>query len=203
MVLGAVVLWIGVGAVVFDDGPSPTPEYAFLETTETGDPVAYRCLPLGYVVRPRGAPDGWEQTVSEAVAAVEEASGYDLVERTATDGDPGSEDPVITIRWADQGSEPALGGRVLGIGGSATVSPDGAAPYYTSGEIVLDRAGVGAFDDEGQRVTLMHEFGHVLGLDHVASVNEVMSTGVRRATDNFGPGDRLGLMRLHAVSCGS
>lgn len=199
-VLVAVVAWIGVGAVVLGDRPAPAPAYAFLDLRTDGSPVAYPCGPIGYVVRSQGAPDDWPVTVAQAVEEVEEASGYDLVDRTAT-AEPEAEGPSVVIRWGDEKTEPSLAGTVVGRGGSTPVGR-ASARRYEQGSILLDTTGYGTYDADDRRVTLMHELGHVLGLDHVASPYEIMSPGeTRRETDSFGPGDRIGFARLRDASC--
>ncbi len=200
IVLLVLVSWIGIGAVVVGDRPAPEPEFAFLDLAADGSPVAYPCGPIGYVVRSQGAPEDWPVTVARAVEAVEEASGYDLVDRTSA-ARPGSEGPVVFIRWGDADTEPSLAGTVVGRGGSDPTGTSGDL-HYERGAILLDTTGYGTYDAADRRVTLMHELGHVLGLDHVASPYEIMAPGeTRRETDTFGPGDRIGFARLRDASC--
>ncbi|CAN5431406.1 hypothetical protein BH11ACT8_BH11ACT8_04960 [soil metagenome] len=198
--LVVVVLWMGAGAVL-SDPTAPRPEWAFLHVSSDGTPVAYPCGPIGYVVRPEGAPDDWPAVVADAVDAVEQASGYDLVDRTTTPR-PETAGPVVFIRWGDEQTDPSLAGTVVGTGGSHPVDDrNRGTQHYEQGEILLDTRGVGTYSAADRRITLMHEFGHVLGLDHVESAREIMSTGQYRATEDFGPGDLIGLARLHDTSC--
>ena len=53
---------------------------------------------------------------------------------------------------------------------------------------------------ELERAVVMHELGHVLGLDHVKDRNELMYPSVTRMS--YGPGDIEGLAKLGAVRCG-
>ena len=101
---------------------------------------------------------------------------------------------------------PDLQGAVAGIAGPA------GAPYYTaaqqhwvSGTVYLDgpqfrellqtRDGLAA-----ARAIVMHEFGHLVGLDHVPARDQLMyeSNIGQRA---FGPGDREGLRQLGLGPC--
>ena len=55
-------------------------------------------------------------------------------------------------------------------------------------------------DDTSQHLILAHELGHVLGLDHVDDVDELMNPEYVGQT-GFGTGDRQGLEELHDLPC--
>ena len=46
-----------------------------------------------------------------------------------------------------------------------------------------------------------HEFGHLVGLDHVDDPGELMAE-VNIGRTSYGPGDLEGLARLGAIPCG-
>lgn len=48
---------------------------------------------------------------------------------------------------------------------------------------------------------ILHELGHLVGLDHVDDMGEVMFEGVDPAHVKLGPGDRAGLARLGSGPC--
>ena len=51
-----------------------------------------------------------------------------------------------------------------------------------------------------QQAIVDHEFGHVVGLDHVHDPRELMNEDNVGLT-TYGPGDREGLARLGAIDC--
>ncbi len=55
-------------------------------------------------------------------------------------------------------------------------------------------------DDEG-RAILLHELGHLVGLDHVDSTDELMFAD-NVGKQEFGTGDLNGLVRLGKGRCG-
>lgn len=193
-----VAVWAVVVLVASTQHHEPDPEHAFLSVLADGTPVSYPCGPIGVVADPRGAPDDWQSQVDDAIAAVADASAYELVDVT-DDADGRAGLPLVRVRWSDQDGDAALDGDVLGVGGSHVDATD--PRHYAGGSVLLDTTGSGAYSSDDRQATLEHELGHVLGLDHVSSPHEIMSTGQRRLTDTYGPGDTIGLAQLHDASC--
>ena len=187
--------------------------YAFMATQRGSDsPVGFSpCRPVEYAVNPAGAPDGWREDVRASIGAVARATGLRFEYVGTTDdrdfddriGAGGDAEPVL-LGWADQEEVSALEGDVAGIGGATMVERGGLRGYVT-GSVVLDTASTDrlAYERDGQalhRGLLMHELGHVVGLDPVDDRGELMyAEGVSRP--DFGPGDLAGLARLGAVGC--
>lgn len=182
----------------------PDPTYAFLneQPYAAGEPVTWRpCEPIRYEVNPlhaRGSDDEAVARVRDAVAEVAAVSGFRFTYVGTTDRRPANaaeereSDPPVLIAWASADEVPELEGDVAGIGGSAA-RQRGRRLWYVTGRVVFDVAAVE--DDGDERATLLHELGHVLGLDHVDSRRELMyAQSVGR--EDFGPGDRKGLARL-------
>lgn len=180
----------------------PDPTYAFLDEQPyaAGEPVTWRpCEPIRYEVNPlhaRGSDDEAVARVRDAVAEVAALSGFRFTYVGTTDRRPadtaGDGEPPVLIAWASAAEVPDLAGDVAGIGGAAS-REQARWLWYVTGRVVLDVAAVE--DDGDERATLLHELGHVLGLDHVDSRRELMyAQSVGR--EDFGPGDRKGLARL-------
>ena len=182
-----------------------------------GVPATYDpCRPVHYVVNPSAMPEGAGALLADAVAAVSAATGLALVDDGSTDEplDPhrdvvqreryGNRWAPVLIGFSDARSYPALGGDVAGVGGSSLVQPRGpASGRLVSGQVALDvdvltdLAARGHADQA--RAIMMHELGHVVGLDHVQDPAQLMYPRNRGLT-SFGPGDLEGLAVLgHGV----
>jgi Matrixin len=187
--------------------------YAFLQTQPGSDePVTWNhCRAIHFRVNPLYAPKGWQSVVNAAFDDVALASGFVFVDdgrTTVRDVNPAIPDgrtvgdPVL-VMWSTDGRLEQLHGDVAGIGGSATAQVGGRLRHFT-GRIVLDAAVYSrlqqADNNLDQRLILMHEIGHVLGLDHVDDKHQLMYAGDGRAR-GLGHGDVAGLEALHAVPC--
>lgn len=187
--------------------------YAFFATQPGGEqPVAWNpCAPIRYVVNPACAPAGWERLVDVSIDTVSEAAGLRFEYGGTTDDRDFSErvgfrgaEPVL-IGWAEADEVPDLADEVAGLGGPVTRTNRGVS-RYVSGMVVLDQdsfAGLAAEPDGAgqQQAIVLHELGHLVGLDHVDDPGELMyAENIGRTT--FGPGDLTGLALLGGVPCG-
>jgi hypothetical protein len=190
-----------------DDGGS----FAFVVKNAQGDPVGWNhCKPIHYVVNPEGAPAGWEDIIRGGVATVTQASAFQFqydgtsIERSF-DGRVGdaSHPPPVLIAWAGSDEVAELAGSTAGIGGSTPAQVHGRVQFVT-GMVVLDTAAYAEMEAQSdhlaEQLILAHELGHVLGLDHVDDIGELMNAEYV-GQDGFGPGDREGLERLHDLPC--
>ena len=179
-------------------GEDTTGPYALLDPG-----VAYPCAPIHYVVSEAEAPPDFVQVVHGAVGKISAASGYRFFfdgmtpdrdfEAHVTTGRAG---PVL-IGFATASEVPQFAGDVIGLGRSV---PGGGA-RYTTGAIMLDATKYADQHDMAERQAIvMHELGHVLGLDHVEDDGELMNRrNIGRTT--LGPGDLAGLRHQLALSC--
>jgi hypothetical protein len=188
--------------------------FAFSRTQAFDDtvPVAYSpCRQIPVVLNPQGAPEEAEGLVEEAVARVADLTGLDLVVAGETDERPSdgvrSESQPVLIAWSTPEEEPDLSGDVAGLGGSTSVRQGGAVAgleQYVSGQIILDGPQLQeVMDRRGRdqvRAIILHELGHVVGLDHVEDPFQLMHAENLRTTD-FAAGDRRGLRLLGQGPC--
>jgi hypothetical protein len=185
--------------------------YAFVVTTSNGDPVGWdHCKKIHYVVNPTGGPGDWENTVEDGIDEISDASGFQFKYDGTTDErsfdqrltDPEDPPPVL-IAWADSTEVSDLEGSTAGIGGSTPVRSGGRVRFVT-GIVVLDTEAYDRMEVTGdttaERLILAHELGHVLGLDHVDDIGELMNAEYV-GQNGFGPGDREGLNQLHKLPC--
>jgi Matrixin len=213
--LGGIIVATGVrepqrgNAPAVSDGDG---SYKFSFTQPNGrTPVGFDpCAPIRVEINPDGAPDEHEELVRTAMAHISEASGlrFDLVGTTDSrrflDSRATWDRGPSIVGWSTEDEYDELEGDVAGVGGSTMVQIANRR-RLTTGAVVLDAE---VFDelldaglDEEAQAIVDHEFGHLVGLDHVDDAGELMyreNTG--RTT--WGPGDREGLARLGGIRCG-
>ena len=189
--------------------------YAFLhQQPGSKDPVTYDpCQVIEVEINPAGAPDDYREYVDTAIERVGEASGLRFKVVGKTDDRPdrspqrisGSGWEPVLVSWADEEEVPGLAGDVVGLGGSVVVETLGRARYVT-GSVTLDaepfrRVAAQLGGGPQAQAIVDHEFGHLVGLDHVTDPGELMSAENNGRT-TWGPGDLAGLSRLGRGRCG-
>lgn len=191
--------------------------YGFMMLQDTSDePVTYDpCRPIEYVVNDAARPPGAEDVLAAAMDEISAATGLTFRSVGTTDAPPPRRDratwgpprrePVL-ITWTNPVVVPELEGRVAGIGGStARLDEYSSTRYYVTGLVALDSPQLSDVlsrpGGEAQvRAIVVHELGHLVGLDHVDDPRELMyddNVGLLE----LGPGDRAGLARLGAGRC--
>ena len=203
--------------------PAPAPPdggvHAFVALQDDGvTPVSYDpCRPIHYVVRPDNEPDGGSEIIRDAVARISEVTGLRFVYDGPTDeASTGSRElyqpdrygdrwaPVL-VSWQTEAENADFLSDTVGEAGSAAVTIGGEPKVFVSGMVDLDAAAFAGFlaEPDGAafaRGVVLHELGHLVGLDHVADPTQLMYPETRDAVD-FGSGDLAGLARLGAGEC--
>lgn len=185
--------------------------YAFLQHQpgRPAEPATWDpCRAIEYEVNPVGGPDDAVDLVAEGVAQVSSVSGLQFDYVGTTDRRPvweerfvpgfGTREPVL-FSWADADEVPLLAGDVAGVGGPVSVERDGRV-RYVSGGVTLDVDNTPS-ERLDERAILLHEIGHLVGLDHVSSPRELMNAENVGLTE-FGRGDLNGLVALGSGPCG-
>lgn len=212
-VLGVIVAVALLGQLGTTDPDDREPAYSFLNTFE-GHPVTYSsCHPIQVAVYPAGGPPNAEQLVREAVAVMRSATGLDIVVAGAFGGHapnwnfeaaPIRPDDPISVSWQDGDAIAQLTHDIAGLGGSPIIDSAYGGQRRVAGTIALSRDYYRLLTeraDHGEaRAVLLHEFGHVLGLDHVDSPQELMYRENEGLTA-LGPGDLEGLRLLGQGPC--
>jgi hypothetical protein len=217
-VIGSALLTIVamVGAVVTSlvvryDPADHRDEHRFIARDFGGDPLRWNpCEPVHYVVNVADAPAGSLADVQEAVSLVSAATGISFAYDGLTDevlerrrdmvqtryGDRWA--PVL-VTWLDpdsaQVSFRSEGDIAAGV--ASPFTPPG-SDVIVSGWIAINAEdpnppGFGAPDDQGPVV--LHEWAHVMGLDHVKAQGQLMHPA-GGGMSGFGPGDLEGLRQV-------
>lgn len=219
-VVGGALLVVGGGPSPSASGPGEARElgpgasadgYAVWERNDDGEPVRWDpCAPIDLVVAAEGAPPGGVGDLEEAVRRIGDATGLELRVVGTTDERPHADRPPyqpdrygerwapVLVAWA----APHEGGIRLrstdrGLAVPIAVGTPGDRVYVTA-QLALnaDRTDlVAGFEDRSRSwgATLLHELGHVVGLDHVDDPDELMAVHPGSGAVAFGPGDRAGL----------
>lgn len=198
---------------------SPSSAYVLQPSPDPAQPfVAYDpCRPVHYVVRPDNAPIGGEQLIHQAVAEVSAATGLRFVNDGPTSEGPseqrkayqadryGNRWAPVLISWSTPIESPQLEGKVAGFGGSGHAGASGRPLALVTGQVALDAPALEEIMQRPDgpllvRAVIMHELGHVVGLDHVDDSKQLMNADNTGITA-FADGDRAGLAVLGSGAC--
>lgn len=193
--------------------------YRLLESPDSSQPfVAYDpCRPVHYVIRPDNSPPDSEALVHQAVAEISAATGLQFAYDGLTEEGPsntrdfyqpdayGKRWAPILITWSSPTETPRLAGDVAGQGRSTGAKERGTPYIRVSGQIELDGPElseilVEPYGPDRVQAVIMHELGHVLGLDHVDDPSQLMYRGPSTVTE-LQDGDRAGLAVLGSGPC--
>lgn len=200
--------------------PATTGAYKFaLMQQNRKKPVAYDpCQPIHYVIREEGSPPGGRRLITEGVDRVAEATGLRFVFDGSSDEPPSAQRAVVQrqrygnvwapvlISWVTDKEKPAFVGDVAGEAGSAAVGSDGSPLVYVTGTVELDAGQLRKILSERHgtaraRAIILHELGHLVGLDHVKDETQLMFANVQPGVVDFAEGDMKGLAALGQGAC--
>ena len=182
-----------------------------------GKPVRWNpCAPIHWRFRTVAGPAYGVTIAREAVARIAYLTGTKWVEDSGTTATPNSAwlptstsniKPVL-IGWTDGSHSDLLSGRPSSVLGVTRTAYFGAT--VNGATLAATKAGVIALDRTDKlplrgsvswKSTLLHEMGHLMGLDHVGNTSEVMYPVLGRSLTDFAYGDRVGLSKL-GISAG-
>lgn len=208
----------GVGEMTVPRGvppavPAPTDPDAvrFLNQAGGGQPVTWSpCRPIHYVTRAGVGPPRGNALVAEAIAQISVATGLAFIDDGATTEAPTETRPAyqperygdrwapVLIAWADEAEVPGLAGDVAGEAGPVWVTTPSGDRTYLSGAVHLD-VEITDWPDTLIRTVILHELGHLVGLDHVDDTTQLMFES--SMAERFGAGDLAGLAALGRGPC--
>lgn len=195
-----------------DDG-----SFAYLMHQPDGAPVTWSpCRPIHYVVRTAGMPSTGLDELASAMAEVSADTGIAFVYDGTTDEDPGaarsSYQPArygnrwapVLMSWVTEAEDPFLTEQVLGITYPSQMLTGSGGSVYVSGQVEIGVSHLAAIRREsGQdmaRPVLLHELGHLMGLAHVDSRDQLMYPYLQ-ARRTFTDAERTGLRSLGSGPC--
>lgn len=192
-----------------------------IKETQAGStaPVTWDpCRPIHYAVSGT-APSGQENVVASVALQLSGLTGLRFVYDGPTTEHPsaghraiyqpdryGRRWAPVLVAWTAPAQVPKLAGDVIGLAGAAAVSLQDSPRSYVSGTVYLDAPQFRAVaarargrQDPTLRASVLHEFGHLLGLDHVDDPTALMYPETRHTVTDYSPGDLRG---LHALATG-
>jgi hypothetical protein len=194
--------------------------FAYVATQAGTDaPVAYDpCRPLAVVLNERTAPSNGRNLVTEAIASISAATGLTITIESTTDevvsnqrapfqlDRYGDRWAPILISWTDPVEAPDLVGDTAGFGGSVRETRSDGRAVYLTGVIALDGPQLDEIlhrqNGRAQaRSIILHELGHVVGLDHVDDSSQIMNPVGNPDVTSLQSGDLTGLAALGAGQC--
>jgi hypothetical protein len=177
-----------------------------------GKPVRWNpCQTIYWKYNPSGGPKGGYDVITSAIKRVAYLTGtrWKYVSSTRTEPTskwlPSSTSSIrpLLIGWSDASQSDLLRGQaksVLAVARTAyfQVAIDGANVAATkSAVIALDRTDrMPLYGAVSWRATVLHELGHVMGLDHVGSRSQLMYPVLQRDLKTLMAGDQAGLRKL-------
>ncbi len=188
-------------------------QFKFMSYSENGIPVYFKgCGPIDYFIRQNYASSQDISIVQTALSNLADAAGRSFnfkgfSENTEGEAPPGSvlidftnERESKELRKAQSNAESG----VAGLGGPGipivTNTPRFNSQVSTDGTISINQRYWPGLSTEDKNTVIMHEMGHVLGLDHpVNGTNQLMDASGGYYITSLGKGDLLGLQILSAL----
>jgi len=205
--------------------PAPVPagagsfELLMHQPDDPAAPVAFDpCRPIHYVVNPAGAPPDGLTLLQSAIARVQTATGLHFVYDGPTTEKPDKQRDAylpkrynttrwapVLVAWSNEAAYPELAGYVLGIGEPRSMyTPDSSHIVIVSGQLVFDSQQLSVAttpDRRDVRAVMLHELGHLVGLDHTPDKKQLMFSEAQFNVVDYGRGDLRGLAKLGTQAC--
>lgn len=193
--------------------PSDSDRFTFIEVHADGSPVRFNpCRAIPYAVHVGdGAPANATGLVAEAFARISAATGISFVDRGLT-GETfsaaldrplwnhpayGSGPSPVLVSFERPNGANTLGSRDAGVAGRQAAPDSHGHPVVVTGSVAVNTTLdlVPDFSNAASYgAVLLHELGHVMGLDHVDDPRQIMSGVLRQGNPgSYQHGDLAGL----------
>lgn len=163
--------------------------------TYRGQPVAWPCGQVSYVLVAAGAPRGAQAFVADAFTMLQQASGNTMRFNYQGEVPELADAPAgaITVGWAGSDQEPWRGNQAgVDRNTGSGAAYEQAVVKLRSGRPYSNRLGFTG-DDVGP--ILLHELGHAVGLAHTGQNADSLMTPIQ-SRDSFSRADRAALSYL-------
>lgn len=196
-------------------GPDST-DVRWTLTNHNGPVTWDSCAPVHVAINPGPFEDSAYEEIHSALDEIADTVGVRFsVHRTDSflptsrwaleaPGDYGAPPPVL-IGWVDAADTDMLGGDTAG---STVANPQNTVRgrYLVTGAIALDAAQYERFESgtgagKTRRNLLLHELGHMLGLDHVDSTASLMNPVVGKHSPDGFSAEEITFLRERYGSC--
>ena len=186
---------------------------------KTKAPISWDpCRPIHYVINNQNQlPNGMEM-IQAAVNEISYYSGFKFVydgpsrenfQENRKSYQPkiyGNKWSPVLFTWSTPVTHPGLSQDVLGEGGASVLNRSSDSQIYVSGIVDLESGALKEFmstkkDDSKVKAVILHELGHVMGLDHTDGPWEIMYPEANLQVFKLGLGDISGLSILGSQPC--
>jgi hypothetical protein len=193
--------------------------YRFIAHQDDGvAPVAWSpCRPIRFVTRPDNAIIGGAALITQSARELSAVTGLSIVDGGLTTEGPSREREAyqperygdrwapVLIAWATPEEIPDFSIDVAGQGGAQQVRTSSGDEAYVSGILYLDPTKIEqariVWGEDVARSVILHEFAHLLGLDHVTDESSLMFPQASTEWAGLSEGDRAGLAALGRGAC--
>jgi hypothetical protein len=198
--------------------PAPRPvaadpsHFAFQSVDAQGRPARWNpCTEIRWAYNPADGPADAEALVTQGMSMLAEATGlrFRFVGTTTFEPQTGPANPPAgidaVIGFGHRDRYPDFHDGTVGLGGF-TSTPTEQGPKIISGQVALDAGALkvltpGFGGGRAQGSLLLHELGHMVGLDHVGDAHQTMNPAVTAASPaGYAAGDRSGLAKVGAAA---
>jgi hypothetical protein len=177
-------------------------------------PVAWDpCRVIYYVINESNAPANGDLIISDTLKKASKLSGFKFVFQGTTNEIYNSSRSVylpslygnkwapVLFTWSDK----TFKHTEFGQGGASRLSKTGLDSVYLSGAVTIYIKSIENYyknnDQQVIKNVMLHEVGHLLGLDHTNNKNEVMYPYSQANILDYSKGDIYGLSLLSKGSC--
>jgi hypothetical protein len=190
-----------------------TNKFKFLERSENGAPIYFdECGDISYEVRANYANERDLEFVQDALNIISDTYGRNFVFVGVTDKfavEETNSNILINFTSSDESQKlkenrSERGIDVAGVGGpqtyKSTNKPINGSTASTKGMVWIERKYWSDYNKIDKVNLIIHEIGHVLGLDHPANLTGQQMGYEDQKTNELGSGDILGLQALSAIA---